>query len=93
MIMKKHKMHKKETEEKLALPKRNVWMLAAALAVRVVGFVLMAGGGSQDPEIFTGQALFNFRRMVVAPILVCGGFVYGVVAIMRIKKKKDDERA
>ncbi|MFA5426047.1 MAG: DUF3098 domain-containing protein [Bacteroidales bacterium] len=90
--MKKQNKNNKETEGKFALPRRNVLLLIAAMAVVALGFGLMAGGGAKDPEMFAGETLFNFRRMVVAPVLVCGGFVYAIVAIMHIKKQKDNER-
>ncbi|MDD4919174.1 MAG: DUF3098 domain-containing protein [Bacteroidales bacterium] len=91
--MKKQKMNQKEAEGKFALPARNVYLLLIGLAVIALGFVLMAGGGSDDPQVFTGQAMFNFRRMVIAPLLVCGGFVFEIIAIMHIKKDKGNERA
>ncbi|HOG25771.1 MAG TPA: DUF3098 domain-containing protein [Bacteroidales bacterium] len=90
--MKKQKMNEQEAEEKFALPSRNVYLLLVGLAVIALGFILMAGGGSDDPEVFTGQALFSFRRMVIAPLLVCGGFVFEIIAIMHIKKNKGNER-
>ncbi len=85
-------MNEQEAEEKFALPSRNVYLLLVGLAVIALGFILMAGGGSDDPEVFTGQALFSFRRMVIAPLLVCGGFVFEIIAIMHIKKNKGNER-
>jgi len=87
-IMKKQQIHKKEREKSFALPRRNAWMLVGTMVVIALGFVLMAGGGSKDPDVSAGETLFSFRRMVVAPILVCGGFVYGVYAIMRIRKRE-----
>ncbi|MDD2537866.1 MAG: DUF3098 domain-containing protein [Bacteroidales bacterium] len=90
--MNKTKKIEKETEEKFALPPKNVYLLIIGLVVIALGFVLMAGGGSRDPEIFSGETLFSFRRMVIAPVLVCGGFVFEIVAIMRIKKAKGNER-
>ncbi|HPJ82998.1 MAG: DUF3098 domain-containing protein [Bacteroidales bacterium] len=90
--MKKQKMNEKEAEGKFALPARNVYLLLIGLAVIALGFILMAGGGSDDPEVFTGQSMFNFRRMVIAPLLVCGGFVFEIIAIMHIKKNKGNER-
>lgn len=86
--MKKQNKHKQEIEEKFALPHRNVVLLMATVLVIVLGFALMAGGGSKDPELFAGETLFNFRRMVLAPILVCGGFVFAIVAISAYKKTK-----
>jgi len=92
MLMKKPNKHEKETEEKFALPLKNVYLLIAGLVIIAIGFILMAGGGSDDPQVFTGETLFSFRRIVIAPILVCCGFVFEIIAIMRIKKEKGNER-
>ena len=48
----------------------------------VLGFVLMAGGGSDSPDEFN-YAMFSWRRITLAPILVIGGFVIEIYAIMR----------
>ncbi|HHV02596.1 MAG: DUF3098 domain-containing protein [Bacteroidales bacterium] len=91
--MKKTNKNEKETEGKFALPVRNVYFLIAGLVVIILGFVLMDGGGSGDPQTFTGETLFSFRRMIIAPLLVCGGFIFEIFAIMRIKKEKGNERS
>ena len=49
---------------------------------RLLGFVLMAGGGSDSPDEFN-YAMFSWRRITLAPILVIGGFVIEIYAIMR----------
>lgn len=61
------------------------WMLIG-LALIVVGFLLMTGGGSDDPKVFS-EAIFDFRRLTLAPIIVMAGFVVEIYAIMR--KPKD----
>ena len=90
--MKKEKKNEQETKGKFALPARNVYLLLIGLVVIALGFVLLAGGGSDDPGVFTGQALFSFRRMVIAPLLICGGFVFEIIAIMHVKKDKGNDR-
>jgi hypothetical protein len=57
-------------------------LMLIGFAVIVLGFVLMAGGGSDSPEEFN-YAMFNFRRITLAPILVIGGFAFEVYAIMK----------
>jgi len=52
----------------------------------VVGFILMAGGGSEDPNVFN-EEIFSTRRITIAPIVVLIGFVIEIFAIMR--KPKD----
>lgn len=56
------------------------------LIVMVSGYILMSGGGSDDPEVFN-YAMFDFRRMVVAPVVIILGIVIEVVAIMRVFKQ------
>ncbi|MBP3425145.1 MAG: DUF3098 domain-containing protein [Rikenellaceae bacterium] len=72
----------KENESKMALGKKNLVLMAIGVAVIVLGFVLMAGGGSDDPEVFNYE-MFNFRRITLAPLLVIGGFAFEIYAIMK----------
>ena len=48
----------------------------------LLGFVLMAGGGSDSPDQFN-YAMFSWRRITLAPILVIGGFVIEIYAILK----------
>ena len=56
-------------------------MLLAGLIVMVSGYILMTGGGSDDPEVFN-YAMFDFRRLVAAPLVILMGIVIEIVAIM-----------
>lgn len=76
-----------EKEANMAFTKRNYILVLIGLAVIIVGFVLMSGGGSPDPaNVFTGDELFSFRRITLAPIVVIGGFVFIGYAIMKRPK-------
>lgn len=66
----------------MPLTRRNYILLAAGFAVIVLGFVLMAGGGSDSPDEFD-YAMFSWRRITLAPILVIGGFVVEIYAILK----------
>jgi hypothetical protein len=57
------------------------WMFAG-LALIVLGFILMAGGGSKDPSVFNPE-IFSFRRIRLAPFLVLTGFAVEVYAILK----------
>ena len=63
---------------RMPLTRRNYILLAVGFAVILLGFVLMAGGGSDSPDEFN-YAMFSWRRITLAPILVIGGFVIGVI--------------
>jgi hypothetical protein len=69
-----------------AFGKENYRLLFVGLAFIVLGFILMIGGGSNDPKVFN-PAIFNFQHITLAPILVLTGYVIEIFAIM--KKPKD----
>lgn len=74
---------RKEGEnQRLPLTRRNYAWLLAGFAVVLLGFVLMAGGGSDSPDEFN-YAMFSWRRITLAPLLVIGGFVVEIYAIMK----------
>lgn len=66
----------------MALSMRNYILLLIGFAIIVIGFVLMAGGGSQSPDEFD-YSMFSWRRITLAPILVIGGFAFEIYAIMK----------
>ena len=74
-----------------AVPRENYKLLLIGLAIITVGFILMAGGGSDDPNVFNEEALFGFRRTSLASILVIFGFAFEVYAIMKKPKAKDSQ--
>lgn len=72
-----------ENNEKMAITPRGLKLLIAGLIVMISGYILLAGGGSSDPEVFNYD-MFDFRRMVAAPVVIISGIVIEVVAIMKI---------
>ncbi len=81
-------MAKKETKSTgFALGKENYKLMAIGFAVIVIGFILLAGGGSDDPNVFNPD-IFSFRRLTIAPVLLLFGFLFEIYAIM--KKPKSD---
>lgn len=77
-------------QESFVFSKMNYQLLIAGLFVLLIGFLLMAGGGSDDPNKFD-QGIFSFRRVTFGPIIVLIGFVIEGVAIMYRPKSKKDE--
>lgn len=53
----------------------------SGFAVSILGFILMAGGASDDPEVFNPE-VFSFRRITLAPVLVMAGYVTGILGIL-----------
>lgn len=74
-----------ENNEKMPITRRGLKLLLIGLIVMVSGYLLMMGGGSDDPEVFN-YAMFDFRRLVAAPTVIILGIVIEVVAIMRVFK-------
>lgn len=70
------------------MPSRNVRFIVIGLLVMVLGFVLILGGGSSDPEVFNPE-IFNARRLVVAPVVIVIGIGIIIWAIMRKPGKKE----
>ena len=64
-----------------AFGKTNYFIMIGGLVLLALGYVLLSGGGSSDPNVFN-PAMFDTRRLVVAPILIVLGFVVEIVAIM-----------
>lgn len=67
---------------KMPLTTKNYILLLAGLVVIILGFVLMAGGGSDSSSEFNYE-MFSWRRITLAPILVIGGFAFEVFAILK----------
>ena len=85
-------MSKNENDKKfgMALEKVNYQLLAVASGIVLVGFLLMMGGKSDDPEVFN-EAVYSFRRITLAPIVVLMGFLFGIYAIMKKPSSKKDK--
>lgn len=69
------------------IPADNYRMILIGLGIVILGFILMMGGGSDDPDKFN-YAIFSFRRITLAPIMVLAGFVFVFWAIMRKPRKE-----
>ncbi|MBI1316441.1 DUF3098 domain-containing protein [bacterium] len=61
--------------------RRNYLLMGAGLLLIALGYVLMNGGGSDDPNVFNPE-IFSPRRIVVAPLLVLAGFALEALAIL-----------
>ncbi|MCQ2137730.1 MAG: DUF3098 domain-containing protein [Bacteroidales bacterium] len=73
-----------------SLPSKNVKLILVGLIVMVSGYILMIGGGSSDPDVFN-YAMFDFRRLVLSPLLVILGIVIIIISIMGKKAKGGEE--
>lgn len=71
----------RKNTDKMAVGVKNIRYMIAGFLVMVAGFLLLSGGGSEDPQVFN-YAMFDWRRLVAAPIVIVAGIVVEVVAIM-----------
>jgi len=67
--------------------KENYIWIVAGLAVIGLGLILMAGGKSDDPNVFNPKEVYSFTRITIAPILILLGLAIEVFAIFRKPKK------
>jgi hypothetical protein len=75
-----------KNEKEFLFGKRAYRIMGIGVALIVLGFVLMMGGGSDDPNVFNPE-MYSPLRIRVAPTLVLAGFAVLVVAILATKKK------
>lgn len=66
---------------KMAITPKGLRLLLAGVVVMIAGFILLSGGGSTDPNVFNYD-MFDFRRLVAAPIVILSGIIIETVAIM-----------
>ena len=76
-----------DKQREMPLTFTNYKLMLIGLAIIVLGFVLMAGGGSDDPNVFN-EKMFSFRRITLAPLLVLVGFAFEIYAIMKKPEKR-----
>ena len=75
-----------ETNKNTLFGKQNLrWMLIGAVVI-ILGFLLMAGGKSEDPNVFNEAEVYNTTRITIAPLLIIAGLIIEVYAIMKKDK-------
>ena len=71
-----------KSKKEFIFSKANYKLMLIGFVVIALGFILMVGGGSDDPDVFNPE-IFNFRRIRLAPVLVLIGFGIEIAAILR----------
>lgn len=79
--------NKNSNKKTFVFRKKNYVTMLIGLAFITIGFILMSGGGSEDPNVFNPE-IYNFRRIKLAPTLVLIGFGIQVYAILLNPSKK-----
>ena len=76
----------KKQEKKLLFGSINYKIMLFGFFFMIVGFFLMSGGGSDDPNIFSYE-IFSFQRIRLAPMLIVSGYIIQVYAILKSPEK------
>ncbi len=80
-----------EDNPKMAVTPRGLKFIIIGVLVMIAGYILMMGGGVKDPQVFNYD-MFDFRRLVAAPLVIIAGIVIIILAIMgavRDRRKKE----
>ena len=85
-IVKKETVDKTDNQNVMPFGRQNYIIVLIGIALIALGFILMIGGGSDNPDVFN-EKMFNTQRLTLAPILVLAGFVVEIVAIFGRGKK------
>ena len=78
-------MADKEDKEQFSMSKENYRLIIIGVVIVLIGFVLMMGGKSEDPNVYNPE-VFSFRRITLAPITVMVGYMFVIYAIMKKPK-------
>ena len=70
-----------ENNNRFAMTVRSLKFLLVGLIVMVAGYILLMGGGVKDPQVFN-YSMFDFRRLVAAPLVILCGVAIEIIAIM-----------
>lgn len=84
----KKKENLETTDEQKVMPfgRQNYIIVLIGIALVVLGFILMLGGGSNDPDVFN-EKMFDFQHITLSTILILAGFVVEIIAIFWRGKK------
>ena len=82
---------KQDTKSNFLFGKKNYKFMLIGVVFIALGFILMSGGGSDDPNVFD-ESIFNWRRIRLAPTLVLIGFAIQVYAILLSPDKSDTQK-
>ena len=74
------------SEEHVLFSKENYKWMLIGLVVMAIGFFLMSGGKSSDPNVFNDKDVYSTTRITIAPILIIAGLIIEIFAIMKKPK-------
>ncbi len=77
----KKRKEQKKADNQFIFRRKNYTFMLIGIGFIVLGFILMAGGGSDDPNVFNPD-IYNWRRIRLAPTLILIGFAIEIYAIL-----------
>ena len=83
--------HKKSVKPLFAFQPENYRLLLIGLAINILGFILMIGGGANTPNEFKADELFSHVRITLSPMLIIAGYLMILYSIMRKPKNKQEQ--
>ncbi len=86
--MDKRKNNELQDDGMFPLPQKNLALIAIGVLIVVIGFFLVAGGGSNDPNVFSYD-IFDTRRIVIAPLVILFGYLFIIYAILKKPKNNN----
>ena len=75
----------------MATTAKALKIMIAGILVMIAGFILLSGGGVKDPQVFN-YSMFDFRRLVAAPVVICCGIIVEAIGIMGCARKKGEDK-
>ena len=79
------------TKTKMTLERQNYKLINIGCLIVVAGFILMSGGGSENPNEFNEEELFSFRRITLAPIFILSGYAVVLYGVLKRPKLVDSD--
>jgi len=77
-------------ENRFPFTRENYTIMIIGIAVIIIGYALMVGGRSPDPNQFYPDQVYSWRRITLAPIVIILGFIVEVYAIMKRPKQTEE---
>jgi membrane-bound ClpP family serine protease len=78
--------HQESQNVDFALGKQNYYLILLGFVIILIGLFLLTGGKTENPNEFSKE-IFDFRRITLAPIIILGGFIFEIYAIMKKPKE------
>ena len=75
----------------MAITRKGLKWILMGFLVMVAGFILMMGGGVKDPQVFN-WAMFDFRRLVAAPVVILCGVAIVIIAIIKRPSLEEENK-